>query len=58
MAEVWEVRKYWQRHLQDGEFARLEREHWEEEEADHEANGGAQVTGAEDEHSIPSTHYV
>jgi hypothetical protein len=29
------------RHLQDGEFARLEREYWEEEEADHEANGGA-----------------
>lgn len=42
--------------LQNSEFAGLEREDWKEEEADHKADGGAQVTGAKDEHPIPTTH--
>lgn len=42
--------------LQNGEFARLKREDWEQEEADQEAHRSTQVTGGENEHSIPSTH--
>jgi hypothetical protein len=44
--------------LQNGEFAGLEREDGEKEEAEHETDGGAQVTCREDEHSIPSTYYT
>lgn len=42
--------------LQNSEFAGLEREDWKQEEADHKADGGAQVTSAKDEHPIPTTH--
>lgn len=44
--------------LQDREFAGLERQDGEQEETYHETDGGAQITCAEDEHTVPPTHYT
>lgn len=43
--------------LQDGKFARLEREDREKEETEHEADGSAEITSSKDEHPIPSAYY-
>jgi hypothetical protein len=44
--------------LQDREFTRFECQNREQEEADHETNGGTQITCAKDEHTVPPTHYT
>lgn len=43
-------------YVQYGELARLQRQDWEQEEADHEAGQGAEIAGSEDEESVPSAH--
>jgi hypothetical protein len=54
---VWgEGRAEAQKHLQDDQLARLERQNREQGKANHKAGKGAKVAGTEYEETVPSAH--